>query len=271
MKEKIKNSIRAYIIGDALGVPFEFRKKGSFHCNSFSSGGFHNQIEGTWSDDTSILLCLMEAFSYKGKSTLWRFKQFKKNLDLWYKDKGFNAGSYCFDIGDQTCQSIQQRGCKESDRMGNGALFYSLPIAIFTLNNSDDYTKEIFKMFCSYTHNNKNCFKFGSDFCCVLKNLLRDLPIENLEVNDYQNTGDVINTYNLVIDNYLAQENKNSTLFEDLCQVINLGEDTDTNAALFGALMGMKKKVNERDWKRVRRYKEIDQTIDKFIISTVEI
>lgn len=25
--EKIKNSIRAYIIGDVLGVPFEFRKK----------------------------------------------------------------------------------------------------------------------------------------------------------------------------------------------------------------------------------------------------
>lgn len=35
MKEKIKNSIRAYIIGDVLGVPFEFRKKGTFTENSF--------------------------------------------------------------------------------------------------------------------------------------------------------------------------------------------------------------------------------------------
>lgn len=270
MKEKIKNSIRAYIIGDVLGVPFEFRKEGSFYCNSFSSGGFHNQITGTWSDDTSVLLCLIEAFSYKGKTNLERFKQFRKNLNLWYKDKGFNAGSYCFDIGGQTCRSIQQGGCKESDRMGNGALFYSLPIAIVTLNDSDDYTKEFFEMFCSYTHNNKNCFKFGSDFCCVLKKLLRDLPTENLEVNNYQNAGDVINTYNLVIDNYLARENKNSTLFEDLCRVVNLGEDTDTNAAIFGAIMGTKKKVLEKDWMRVRRYKEIDDLIDKFLDSAIK-
>lgn len=35
MKEKIKNSIRAYIVGDVLGVPFEFRKKGILMENSF--------------------------------------------------------------------------------------------------------------------------------------------------------------------------------------------------------------------------------------------
>ena len=100
--------------------------------------------------------------------------------------------------------------------------------------------------------------------------MLRDLPTENLEVNDYQNAGDVINTYNLVIDNYLARENKNSTLFEDLCQVVNLGEDTDTNAAIFGAIIGTKKKVLEKDWMRVRRYKEIDDLIDKFLDSVIK-
>lgn len=100
--------------------------------------------------------------------------------------------------------------------------------------------------------------------------MLRDLPTENLEVNDYQNAGDVINTYNLVIDNYLARENKNSTLFEDLCQVVNLGEDTDTNAAIFGAIMGTKKKVLEKDWMRVRRCKEIDDLIDKFLDSVIK-
>lgn len=106
-------------------------------------------------------------------------------------------------------------------------------------------------------------------FVAYLK-LLRDLPTENLEVNDYQNAGDVINTYNLVIDNYLARENKNSTLFEDLCQVVNLGEDTDTNAAIFGAIIGTKKKVLEKDWMRVRRYKEIDDLIDKFLDSVIK-
>lgn len=37
MKENIKNSIRAYIIGDAFGFPFEFRKKGTLTENFFWS------------------------------------------------------------------------------------------------------------------------------------------------------------------------------------------------------------------------------------------
>lgn len=57
---------------------FEFKKEGSFYCDDFSSGGFHNQIEGTWSDDTSVLLCLIDALSNKGKTALWKFKQFQK-------------------------------------------------------------------------------------------------------------------------------------------------------------------------------------------------
>ena len=268
MKEKIRNSIRAYILGDVLGVPFEFRSEGTFLCCGFASGGIHGQIEGTWSDDTSVLLCLLDAFCTLGEN-IKKIDKFEKNLDLWYKNKKFNAGSRLFDIGNQTAESIQRKGCSRTDRMGNGALFYSLPIAIACLNESDEYTKNLFEAFCCYTHNNKNCFEFGSKFCCILKNLLGDLPVENLEVNDYDNRGDVINTYNLVIDNYLAQENKNSTLFEDLCSVINYGEDTDTNAAIFGAIMGTKKKVSENDWKRVRRYKEIDNLIDKFLNSVI--
>lgn len=263
-RERIKNSIRAYIIGDVLGLPFEFKREGNFLCRGFSSGGVHNKPKGFWSDDTSVLLCLLDAFSKNGLTAV-KFNQFVENLNSWYHNKGFNAGLKFFDMGMQTMRSIAQGGCEETDRMGNGALFYCLPIAAFSLNQSDEETKELFKLFCSYTHNNQNCFDFGTKFCCILKKLLRDLPTENIRVEDYDNLGDVINTYNLVIDNYLTLENKSSSLFEDLCQVVNCGFDTDTNAALFGSLIGTKKKINERDWKQVVKYKEIDKLIDKFI------
>ena len=56
MKQKMRNSLRAFIIGDALGVPFEFQKKGTFECTGFVGGGIHQEEAGTWSDDTSIML-----------------------------------------------------------------------------------------------------------------------------------------------------------------------------------------------------------------------
>lgn len=268
-RERIKNSIRAYIIGDALGVPFEFKREKTFYCSKFSSGGIHGQPKGTWSDDTSVLLCLIDALSEEG-SLAAKFDKFTQNLNSWYENKDFNANGKLFDIGTQVMHSIISKGCKETDRMGNGALFYCLPIAVVSLNQSDEETKELFKSFCSYTHNNLNCFDFGTKFCCILKKLLRDLPTEKIGVENYSNLGDVINTYNLVIDNFLTLENKSSSLFEDLCQVVNLGFDTDTNAALFGAIMGTKKKVLEKDWMRVRRYKEIDDLIDKFLDSAIK-
>ena len=47
IKNKIRNSLRAYIIGDALGVPFEFKTKGTFNCTDFVGGGTHGQTHLT--------------------------------------------------------------------------------------------------------------------------------------------------------------------------------------------------------------------------------
>ena len=77
----------------------------------------------------------------------------------------------------------------------------------------------------------------------------------------------MINTYNLVIDNFLAKKDQPSTLFADLCDIVNLGEDTDTNAALLGALMGTIKEVDLSDWIQIKNHEAIDSQIDAFISS----
>ena len=43
MPNKIRNSLRAYIMGDALGVPFEFQRKGNFKCAGFTEGGIYGR------------------------------------------------------------------------------------------------------------------------------------------------------------------------------------------------------------------------------------
>jgi len=51
-------------VGDALGVPFEFRSKEDMlkkPATEMIGFGSHNQPMGTWSDDTSLTLCLADS------------------------------------------------------------------------------------------------------------------------------------------------------------------------------------------------------------------
>lgn len=266
IKERIKNSFRAYIIGDTLGVPYEFQTQGDFVCTKFSCGGFHYQSKGIWSDDTSILLCLIDALPKNDCCTA-----FEDNLKDWYHSIRFHAGTGLFDVGNQTANSIA-RGfpIEKTDRMGNGALFYSLPIACITLFEDDKETGVDFRLWSKLTHFNDNCFEYGTRLSCLLKKLLRTLSIENFEVEDYENRGDVINTYNLCLDNFYMKRNKSTSLFEDLCSVVNLGEDTDTNAAIFGSMMGCIKPVEEIHWNQVAKHEWIDGLIDNFVNYLIE-
>ena len=48
-------------IGDALGVPYEFRERGTFTCTGMVGGGAHRQPAGTYSDDTALMLATLDS------------------------------------------------------------------------------------------------------------------------------------------------------------------------------------------------------------------
>lgn len=103
-KEKIRNSIYAYVLGDAMGVPYEFSKAGTFRyiCTGY---GTHDQPIGTWSDDTSIMLCLLDALTMK--NTLEEQVQgYKENLREMFYQGRFTVDGRMFDIGYQVKTSI---------------------------------------------------------------------------------------------------------------------------------------------------------------------
>lgn len=264
LKEKIKNSIKAYILGDVLGVPFEFKKKGTFKCSGFVGFGTYNKPAGTWSDDTTILLCLIDALTKAKLDIDQSIEILKDNLEQWYYHDKFTIDGL-FDIGNQTSNAIESGfSFPESENMGNGAMFYSLPIACLLACNHIQSSESIFEKFCRVTHNNKNCFKYGSDFSLILKNLFLSLPT-NLETQSFRNHGDVVSTYNMTTFFFNLLKDKGNPLLDDLCCIINEGKDTDTNAAFLGALMGTIKEVKEKDWEKVRKCDEIDSIIDNFI------
>ena len=59
----IKDAIYGLVMGDALGVPVEFKSRSSLNQNpvtDMTGYGTYNQPPGTWSDDSSLALCLAE-------------------------------------------------------------------------------------------------------------------------------------------------------------------------------------------------------------------
>ena len=64
MTEKMKSGIIGFAVGDALGVPVEFldRERLKSHPVKEMMGyGSHLVPEGTWSDDTSLMIAAMDS------------------------------------------------------------------------------------------------------------------------------------------------------------------------------------------------------------------
>lgn len=66
IKQKIQFVIIGGAVGDAIGVPYEFKKRDTFMATEMIGYGTYNQPIGSWSDDTSLTLCLVENFTEKG-------------------------------------------------------------------------------------------------------------------------------------------------------------------------------------------------------------
>ena len=132
-------------VGDALGVPVEFKRRNVLKQNPVTdmlAFGTHHQPKGTWSDDSSLAFCLADSLSrgydlqdLANRFVLWR------NAELW------TPHGKVFDIGIQTRKSINTleailkandidafRFLKyEADEYtnGNGALMRILPLLFY--------------------------------------------------------------------------------------------------------------------------------------------
>lgn len=121
-------------IGDALGAPVEFCRPGSFEpVTGYRPGGAFDLEAGQWTDDSSMALCLGDSLLVTGELDLadqleryWR----------WFEQGENSVTGRCFDIGVGTRDALlrwRRTGCVEAggdESAGNGALMRMAPIAI---------------------------------------------------------------------------------------------------------------------------------------------
>ena len=139
------NALLGVAMGDALGVPFEFKRSYRMKENpavDMIGHGTHNQLAGTWSDDTSLTLCLAHTLT-KGYNLL----DIAEEFIAWRYESRWTARGKLFDIGLTTAKAIAQlksfidhdvpeaiatqKGLGDDRENGNGSLMRIMPLLFY--------------------------------------------------------------------------------------------------------------------------------------------
>ena len=138
MTNKVLSGIMGLCVGDALGVPVEFYSRESLQHNPVTGMrgyGTHNQPAGTWSDDTSMTLCLADSL-INGLN----YPDIMSKFLSWADEAKYTSYDEVFDMGISTSKAITkfaggrkplECGGKSEHDNGNGSLMRILPIVFY--------------------------------------------------------------------------------------------------------------------------------------------
>ncbi len=97
-------------IGDALGVPVEFVPRNELAkdpVTSMRGYGTHHQPPGTWSDDTSLTLALLDSLV---KNHSLHYEDIMDKFSEWLLYNEYTATGDVFDVGNATARAIMNYG-----------------------------------------------------------------------------------------------------------------------------------------------------------------
>ena len=69
LPERLEGAVCGHLVGDALGVPYEFQPPERIGEVTWRGGGTHRQPPGTWSDDGALMLALLDSLARAPAST----------------------------------------------------------------------------------------------------------------------------------------------------------------------------------------------------------
>lgn len=301
--KKIVNSILGFAIGDAMGVPIEFKKREELLDKpvlNMQGYGTYDVPSGTWSDDTSMMLATIDSLVSLHKID---YDDMMKRFCDWINNAKYTATGVVFDMGITTKESILKYymnkiepvkcGGASINNNGNGSLMRMLPIALYTYFEDivDDRLLDIIKNASSLTHAHEysvmGCYIYVKYVHFLLSGYnkfkayekVKDLNYykfsENarraykrfLTTDIYKLDLDYIKSSSYVVDTLEAVIwtflNTNSFI-ESIIGAINLGDDTDTIGALVGALSGMIYGIDENLLNNIQNKDYLIKLANKF-------
>ncbi|MBN1129372.1 MAG: ADP-ribosylglycohydrolase family protein [Chitinispirillaceae bacterium] len=306
-QQKASAALYGSIIGDALGVPVESlsRKELSLRAvKSMLGYGRYNLPAGTWSDDTSMILCTMEILcnGYDGNALGGLFRK-------WLYEGEWTPYGYAFDVGLTTYMALdaishetnaQSSGRTSEDDNGNGSLMRMLPAALwFQRQDTESFMARIHEI-SAITHAHPRALVGCGIYAMLVRELLTaqdktaafktaidkalafysrydgfknelnhfsrilSCKLPLLEETDINSSGYVVDTLEASIWCLLRYDDMKSVIIA----AVNLGIDTDTTGSIAGGLAGLTYGMNgvPEEWLHtLARKRDIDALIRRFV------
>lgn len=275
-QNKIKGAIYGLLIGDAVGVPYEFNLPEQLPtydqiemvCPSNFQKTYPNIPFGTWSDDGAQALCLYASLLHQGQMDQ---QDLMNRLCNWYQYGYMAVDDDVFDVGVQTAQAIRrylagvsldQVAQNDEFANGNGALMRVLPLALWHTGSDEQLIQD------AYAQSHVTHAHLRSKVCCalyclwarailngseiqdgwdravqILREYYQDKP-QDLEQLEFHIRPDELGTptgSGYVVDclksaRYALQQ---TTYMDVIKTAISLGRDTDTTACVAGGIAGL--------------------------------
>lgn len=136
--EKIRGAVFGAAVGDAVGVPFEFRSPEEMKrrpAADMTGNGTYHQPAGTWSDDTTMILCTLDKLDES-----LDYVAIMEAFLSWVNEGSYTPHGICFDIGITTRSALMnfarggepaESGLDDEYSNGNGSLMRILPAALY--------------------------------------------------------------------------------------------------------------------------------------------
>lgn len=287
MRNAARDILLGVTIGDALGVPVEFISRGRLALDpvqDMRAFGSHHQPAGTWSDDSSLTLCLAEMLCEE-----YDLKRLAGYFINWKAYAYWTAHSQVFDIGIATSAAIYElgrgvdpvlAGGNTEDSNGNGSLMRILPLLLhikdLPIEERFRHVQEVSSLTHRHIRSVIACFiyleyalqlLYGRDkqeglslmrtsvndflktrnicpeaelnkFHRILENPIQGyelVPLSDCVEDEIYSSGYVLHTLEASIWCLLDTEDYASAVLK----AVNLGNDTDTTAAVTGGLAGL--------------------------------
>ncbi len=298
----VEGAVLGFAAADALGVPVEFTSRTQRRLDPVTGmrgGGVHRQPAGTWSDDTSMTLCLLRSLLEKGLDYEDQMARFAD----WMQHGAYTANGLVFDVGNTTRRAIWRYldgmpalscGDRGENSCGNGSLMRIMPLALWLRGRGqgrlDGIAADLIHRASDLTHAHPLCEMVCGIYCSVIFRLcdggelaqavragldealafyeaspvFRELSgrfaslreIASLPEEEIRSGGFALHTLQASLWCLL----NTGSYAECVLRAVNLGEDTDTTAAVAGALAGLwyGAEAIPADWLRVlARQKEL--------------
>jgi len=277
--QRIEGGLLGLLVGDALGVPYEFHPPGRIPPRAAIEfnppAGFdraHRGVPpGTWSDDGAQALALLASLLHCGRLDT---DDLGRRLLDWYAHGYLAVGGIVFDVGITTASALakiaagvpaHQAGAYGAYDNGNGALMRTLPLALWHRGSDAELVGDAELQSC-LTHGHRR-----SRVCCALYGLWGRRTLEQSpnpwdaavaalrEI--YRDDEEAIHELELSVrpdddspgtgTGYVVDALRSARWavaqggYEDVVKgAISLGNDTDTTACIAGGIAGLRDGVD---------------------------